>query len=172
MYTIREFICEINMTMKIVPISPEFDTQLCGIIKKVGHEYGAIGDGFGPSDDEVKAMSRYYTLENNSLYLLAFVNGILVGGCGIAPFLGSSDTCELKKLFLLKEGRGFGLGRKLSEQCLDFAKHQGFERCYLDTLSNMNQAVRLYERMGFHHLPKPLQGTLHNGCDVWMLKSL
>ncbi|GAM72033.1 histone acetyltransferase HPA2 [Vibrio sp. JCM 19236] len=48
-------------------------------------------------------------------------------------------------MFLLKESRGLGLGKKLSEMCLEFAKEQGFTQCYLDTLSNMTSAVRLYE---------------------------
>ncbi|MGF1755636.1 GNAT family N-acetyltransferase [Vibrio makurazakiensis] len=160
------------MNVNIVPVTAEYDAKLSEIIHAVGVEYGAVGDGFGPSDEEVKAMSQFYTEDRKSLYLLAFVEDQLVGGCGVAPFLDSADTCELKKLFLLKEGRGLGVGRKLSEMCLAFGKQQGFERCYLDTLSNMKQAVFLYEKMGFSHLDKPLEGTLHNGCDVWMLKSL
>jgi putative acetyltransferase len=159
------------MNIEITPVTAEHDSAICQIIESVGREYGAIGEGFGPSDAEVKMMSHYYTKETQSLYLLAFLDGKLVGGCGIAPFGSDGKTCELKKLFLLSETRGLGLGRTLTQQCLDFAKQQGFERCYLDTLSNMVQAVRLYEKMGFEHLAEPLEETLHNGCDVWMLKS-
>ncbi|WP_117233093.1 GNAT family N-acetyltransferase [Vibrio maerlii] len=160
------------MEMVIAPVSKEYDDALCHIIQSVGAEYGAVGEGFGPSDDEVRAMSQHYTFDRKSLYLLAFVNGKLMGGCGVAPFNDRDDVCELKKLFLLKESRGLGLGRKLSEQCLEFALNQGFEQCYLDTLSNMTDAVSLYERMGFKHLTQPFEGTFHNGCDVWMMKSL
>ncbi|MBF4344466.1 GNAT family N-acetyltransferase, partial [Vibrio anguillarum] len=42
----------------------------------------------------------------------------------------------------------------------------------LDTLTSMKVAVRLYENLGFDHLDAPLADTLHNSCDVWMLKSL
>ncbi len=100
------------------------------------------------------------------------MNGKVVGGGGIAPFNGSDSVCELKKLFLLPESRGHGLGKALAQQCLAFAKQQGFAQCYLDTLSNMSTAVRLYENLGFEHLPAPMPGTEHNGCDVWMLKQL
>ncbi|MDA9556033.1 GNAT family N-acetyltransferase, partial [Vibrio sp.] len=55
----------------ITPILPQHNSTICQIIKQVGAEYGAIGEGFGPSDPEVEAMSQYYTAETNSLYLVA-----------------------------------------------------------------------------------------------------
>ncbi|PML19588.1 GNAT family N-acetyltransferase [Vibrio breoganii] len=160
------------MSLEIVSISPEFDPVVKEVIKKVGEEFGAVGEGYGPSDPEVENMSRYYTLENKSRYFVALKDGVVVGGCGVAPFTEDSSTCELKKLFLLEGARGLGLGKALSNHCLEFAKEQGFTQCYLDTLSNMNSAVRLYEKLGFEHLSAPLEGTLHNMCDVWMLKTL
>lgn len=160
------------MNYKIQEIQKENDSVVSEIIKKVGIEYGAIGDGFGPSDAEVLCMSQHYKDSLKSRYLIAQVKGKIVGGCGIAPFSANDTVCELKKLFLLPESRGLGLGRKLTQQCLEYAKSQGFESCYLDTLSNMKAAIALYESLGFKHLQKPLAGTEHNGCNVWMLKQL
>ncbi|MEZ9631501.1 GNAT family N-acetyltransferase [Vibrio breoganii] len=160
------------MSLEIVSITPEFDPIVKQIIKKVGEEFGAVGEGYGPSDPEVEKMSQYYILENKSRYFVALKDGVVVGGCGVAPFTEDLSTCELKKLFLLEEARGLGLGKALSNHCLDFAKEQGFTQCYLDTLSNMTSAVHLYEKLGFEHLSAPLAGTLHNMCDVWMLRTL
>ncbi len=157
---------------KIEEIRPEHDSAVCGIIKTVGAEHGAVGDGFGPSDPEVLNMSRHYDRAQKSIYLVSLVEGIVVGGSGIAPFNDSDDVCELRKLFLLPENRGMGLGGELTRQCLEFARSQGFTKCYLDTLSNMKPAIALYEKSGFVHLDKPLAGTIHNGCDVWMLREL
>ncbi|WP_413699062.1 GNAT family N-acetyltransferase [Psychromonas sp. KJ10-10] len=160
------------MNYQIQPIHPSQDQKMCFIIKSVGKEFGAIGDGFGPSDPEVEAMSQYYSDDSNSCYLIATINGLVVGGCGIATFNGDKDICELRKLFISKESRGLGLGIKLTEQCLAYAQQKGYKSCYLDTLSNMQSAIKLYEKLDFKHLPKPLDGTIHNGCDVWMLKQL
>lgn len=160
------------MSFSIQPITGKQNDEICAIIKAVGAEFGAVGEGFGPSDPEVLAMSHYYTLDRKSLYLVATLNGKIVGGCGLAPFNDSAQVCELKKLFLLPESRGLGLGKQLSKQCLVFAKEQGFEQCYLDTLKSMVSAIKLYETLGFEHLDKPLTGTEHGGCDVWMLKQL
>ncbi|BCS97554.1 N-acetyltransferase [Desulfoluna limicola] len=160
------------MTYHIEDIRPEHDEAICRIIRKIGAEYGAVGDGFGPSDVEVSAMSRHYGWETRSLYLVATVEGKVVGGCGIAAFNGSDEVCELRKLFLLPECRGLGVGQALTRKCLEFAASHGYKYCYLDTLSNMASAIALYEKMGFTHLDKPLDGTIHGGCDVWMLKEL
>lgn len=160
------------MPLSIAPITAQQDDEICKIIKAVGEEFGAVGEGFGPSDEEVLAMSQHYHPQKQSLYLVAQWQGKIVGGCGIAPFNGSIETCELKKLFLLPDGRGHGIGKKLSQACLDFAKQQGYTQCYLDTLSGMTSAINLYQALGFAHLHGPMAETIHNGCDVWMLKSL
>ena len=160
------------MSYTIEPINPNDDTAICQIIKRVGSEFGAIGEGFGPSDPEVLSMSAHYCDQQKSRYFVARVDDIPVGGCGIAPFNLSEQVCELNKLFLLSHSRGFGIGRDLVGHCLEYARQQGFTRCYLDTLSNMKAAITLYEKLGFEHLPGPLSGTLHNGCDTWMLKPL
>lgn len=160
--------------MKIIisAVIPEQDAQVASIIKRVGEEFGAIGEGFGPSDPEVEQMSQYYHQENKSVYLVATIDNKVVGGAGIAKFNDDSEICELRKLFLLPESRGLGLGKELTEQCLNFAIEMGFKQCYLDTLASMTSAIALYEKMGFSHLDKALIGTIHGGCDIWMIKQL
>lgn len=160
------------MSYQIVEITKQYNKKICDIIKSVGAEYGAVGEGYGPSDAEVNAMSEHYNSQTKSHYLVAIVNGEVVGGCGIAAFAGSTETCELKKLFLLPQCRGLGVGKALSQACLEFAAQQGYQQCYLDTLSNMQAAITLYKTLGFEHLVKPLCGTVHSACDVWMLKKL
>jgi putative acetyltransferase len=85
--------------INITPINAEDDYAIAQIIVNVGAEFGAIGEGFGPSDAEVRCMSQHYTGSENSLYLVATVNGKLVGGYGIAPIPDLDGTCEFKKIF-------------------------------------------------------------------------
>ncbi|OEF06716.1 GNAT family N-acetyltransferase [Vibrio genomosp. F10] len=158
--------------LTIRKIQPEDDAEVSEIIAKVGQEYGAVGEGYGPGDAEVANMSAYYKEDKHSQYLVACVDDTIVGGGGVAPFGDSKTTCELKKLFLLPSGRGLGVGKKLTLECLQFAKSLGYTHCYLDTLSNMTQAISLYEKLGFKHLDAPLDGTIHSKCDVWMTKEL
>jgi putative acetyltransferase len=161
-----------SMRYKIEEITSKYDNVVCDVIKNVGIEFGAVGEGFGPADEEVLNMSKFYGIESRSIYLVALLDGKVVGGCGVSAFDGREKVCELRKLFLLPEARGLGVGKALTEKCLEFAKLQGYTECYLDTLSNMKAAIKLYERIGFKKLLKPLEGVIHTGCDVWMLKEL
>lgn len=159
------------MEYRIVGITSEHDNDICYIIKNVGVEFGAVGEGFGPSDDEVLEMSKYYNPAFKSKYLILLLDGRVVGGCGLAPFNGSEAVCELRKLFLLPEARGRGFGKTIAGKVLKCAKEFGYSQCYLDTLSSMKSAISLYDDLGFERLAKPLDGAVHNGCDVWMLKT-
>lgn len=160
------------MSYTLAPIQAQDDAAIAHIIKSIGAEFGAVGEGFGPGDAEVMNMSQHYTVDTKSLYLIATIDNKVVGGGGLAALTQGSDIAELRKLFLLPETRGLGIGKALTEQCLDFAQQQGYQKCYLDTLNSMKAAIKLYEKQGFKHLKQPLEGTVHGGCDVWMIKEL
>jgi GNAT superfamily N-acetyltransferase len=70
-----------------------------------------------------------------------------VGAVALRP-LGGSDA-ELKRLFVLKEARGMGLGRALVETALGAARFGGFRGVRLDTLKGMDAAQALYASLGF-----------------------
>lgn len=159
------------MQYTLLEIQPEHDSAICEIIQSVGAEFGTIGEGFGPSDPEVQAMSQHYG-GNGSGYFVALANDKVVGGGGFSGFDSASNTCELRKLFLHPEARGAGIGRALTLHCLEQAKQAGYKRCYLDTAKNMTTAQTLYKSVGFEYLTAPLGQSVHHGCDVWMLKTL
>ncbi|MGY5451116.1 GNAT family N-acetyltransferase [Agarivorans sp. MS3-6] len=159
------------MSFLIIPIEAVHDRAVCELIEQGGLEFGAVGEGFGPSDAEVKAMSQHYTLPG-SAYWVAMLDQQVVGCGGIAPFDQASATCELRKLFVAPRHRGLGIGKAMTEHCLKAAKQMSYQQCYLDTLSTMKAAISLYQALGFDHLDKPFSGSIHQGCDVWMIKQL
>jgi putative acetyltransferase len=100
-------------------------------------------------------------------------NGIVEGGGGVAPLAGGdAGTCELRKMYFLPSLRGHGVGSALMTRCLDAARDFGFERCYLETLTGMNAAMRLYERSGFRRIDTPMGATGHGGCNTFYLREL
>jgi len=108
-----------------------------------------------------------------SKYFLAELNNKIVGGGGIYPTDGlPGDTCELVKMYLLPEARGFGLGRTLIEKCIEAAAENGFKKIYLETMPELKQALSVYEKFGFEYLKGPLGNSGHTGCSLWMLKQL
>lgn len=156
--------------IRISEITRAQDAAIKEIITTVGVEFGAVGEGYGPADAEVSAMSEHYLDANRSLYLVAEVDGKIVGGGGIAGFEGRPQTSELRKLFLLPSARGLGLGEAISRQCLEYAEKRGYTECYLETIGSMESAIALYYKLGFTILDEPFPGSVHGGCEIWMLK--
>ncbi|MDW8479643.1 MAG: GNAT family N-acetyltransferase [Xanthomonadales bacterium] len=161
-----------GQTVRIRPIRPADDAAIAAIIRAVMTEWGASGPGFAIHDAEVDAMSAAYAAPR-ALYLVAEAAGRLLGGAGIGPLAGGDrETCELRKMYLLPEGRGRGLGRALLARCLEAAREFGYRRCYLETLGTMWRAERLYREFGFRPLPGPIGQTGHFGCDRFYLLEL
>lgn len=159
-------------TPGIRPIRPADDERMARIIRTVMTEYGAVGEGYSIMDPEVDEMAEAYA-GPGAAYFVALVDGEIVGGAGIGPLVGGpEDVCELKKMYLLGEARGLGLGRRLMERCLDAARDAGYGRCYLETLGHMTEARRLYERNGFTPIDAPMGATGHTGCNGWYIRDL
>ncbi len=161
------------MTALVIrPIESRDDLAMAGIIRTVMPEFGAIGDGFAINDPEVDFMQRAYAIAR-AAYFVVEREGIVAGGGGVAALIGGdADTCELRKMYFLPELRGFGAGQQVIEKCLEAAREFGFRRCYLETLSGMDAAMRLYERNGFKRIATPLGATGHGGCNTFYLRDL
>ncbi|CAG0905661.1 unnamed protein product [Darwinula stevensoni] len=86
--------------------------------------------------------------------LLAWVDGQLAGCCALRPLPESDHTnaAEMKRLFVRKAFRGFGLGRMLSEATLEAAKMAAYDCVLLDTLEDMQSARSLYADLGFYEI--------------------
>lgn len=147
------------------PIRAADDAAVASIIRTVMPEFGASGPGFAIGDPEVDWMHRAYSAPR-SAYFVVERDGDVCGGGGVAPLEGGdADTCELRKMYFLPELRGLGAGAALMARCLDAARGFGFRRCYIETLTGMDAAMRLYERTGFRRIEAPLGATGHGGCD-------
>lgn len=98
--------------------------------------------GFQGIDDEMQAFPGYY-----EFMLLAKLDGRPVGAVALKKH--DRQVCEMKRLYVLPEGRGTGAGRLLCERLLDDARALGFSKMLLDSLRRLEVAVALYERLGF-----------------------
>ena len=115
-------------------------------------------------DAELVALPGDYAAPRGAL-LLARVEGAIAGCCALRP-MDSSDypnAAEMKRLYVRKAFRGFGLGRQLSEAILDEARRAGYSSVLLDTLDEMEAARALYEDLGFEEIP-PYYHNPHAGA--------
>jgi putative acetyltransferase len=151
------------------PIRSEDDAKIAAIIRSVMPEFGADGPGFAIHDPEVDAMSAAYAIPR-AAYFVVEVEGKVVGGGGIAPLEGANEnTAELRKMYFLKEARGLGAGSALLRHLLNLARDYGFAQVYLETLTGMDAAQKLYQHLGFQRLDQQMGHTGHFGCNRYYL---
>jgi len=154
------------------PIEPRDDATIAKSIRTVMPAFGADGPGFAIHDAEVDTMSTAYS-RPRSRYFVIEADGAVQGGAGIAPLDGgAADVCELRKMYFLPTLRGRGAGKAAIDRCLEAARGFGFRRCYIETLTGMDAAQKLYLANGFERISCAMGGTGHHGCDRYYIRSL
>lgn len=61
----------------------------------------------------------------------------------------SKTVAQLRLLILITAARGLGLGARLTDECLAFARARGYRKMVLWTNSNLTAARDIYARRGF-----------------------
>ena len=61
----------------------------------------------------------------------------------------SRTVAQLRMLFVAREARGLGIGRKLTDECLGFARRAGYRKIILWTNDCLHSARRIYQAAGF-----------------------
>jgi len=151
----------------ITPVRAESDIAL---VKELFVEYAAsIGidleyQGFSA---ELAALPGKYAPPSGEL-LIAWVNGE-AGGCVALRALDRA-TLEVKRLYVRPVTRGMGLGKRLVEAAISFARQHGYAEMCLDTLATMTAARALYRSQGFVEIPPygaaHLPGTCFYGLSL------
>jgi ribosomal protein S18 acetylase RimI-like enzyme len=144
------------------------------VLRELFQEYAenlAVDLCFQQFDTELATLPGDYADPRGAL-LLALVDGEPAGCCALRP-LDATDypnASEMKRLYVRRAFRGFGLGRQLAEAALDAARQRGYACVLLDTLDDMESARALYTELGFVEIPpyyhNPIPGAHYLKVDI------
>ena len=144
------------------------------VVRDIFREYAGTLDvdlSFQDFEEELTTLPGEYAAPRGQI-LLAYVDGSLAGCCALRPLDAADYTnaAEMKRLYVRKAFRGFGLGRTLVEGILDAARLSDYACVLLDTLDGMESARALYADLGFEEIPpyyhNPVAGSHYLKVDL------
>lgn len=128
-------------------------------------------------------ITRYFRIEAKEKQILADPKGTILDAGGKIFLATADDRCvgccalrrigyreyEVAKMAVTPAFQGMGVGRKLLVAVVEAGRSLGARRLYLETNHILTPAIRLYESVGFTHIP-PLRITPseYARADVYM----
>ena len=146
--------------IEIRPIQPDEWITAKHIVYRVSHhlfkdprsleEAIVHGESQGNLKDMDDIQKNYF--ENGGVFLVITEDNHVVG---MGAFRRLEDkVCELRRLWLLMEYQGQGLGYRLMMQLLRYAREMGYEKMRLETAPvYLKRATAFYRRLGFYEIP-------------------
>lgn len=77
----------------------------------------------------------------------------------------------MQKLYLADEAKGHGLGYFLIDLIEKEAEKMGYRKMYLETHTNLQTAIHVYEKAGYLEIPRP-EFVMHNTMNKFYIKDL
>jgi len=111
----------------------------------------AFYESKGTLNDMDDIQQTYF--ENEGIFLVMTDDEKIIGTGAIRKL--DDTTCELKRVWLLFEYHGKGLGYRMIQELLAFARQKGYQRIRLETdRDGQIRAYDLYKRLGFYEIPR------------------
>lgn len=149
------------------------DATLASIIRTSLEQMHLNLPGTAYFDPELDHLSAYYAREpKKRTYFVALDDaGQVVGGVGVAEFAPIPNCAEIQKLYLSDAVRGKGCGKELMRLAETWSREAGYRQLYLETHSNLQIAIKLYQKLGFTEIERPKE-VLHSTMDHFYIKHL
>jgi putative acetyltransferase len=96
-------------------------------------------------------IQKYY-FDKDGVFLVMTDDNRIIGMGAIRRL--EDNICELRRLWLLIEYHGKGLGYRLMMELLRYAREMGYEKMRLETAPRfLTRATAFYRRLGFYEIP-------------------
>lgn len=147
------------MKFKIAEFEPRFVNEVKDLIYFVLTHVGIDANKYPQIAQDIDPEHILKTYKERGRFWVAILNGLVVGTVAIEE--KDTDTAKLKRMFVLPEYHGKGVGQALFEIALGFARTNGYKKITLYTDRAMLRAHRFYERNGFQRVGEDAERFLY-----------
>jgi putative acetyltransferase len=115
------------------------------------HPAATFINRYGAALGDVDDFQRQYGPPGGTF--LVALDGQQIIGTGAIRRL-DDETAELRRMWLLPDYHGQGIGYRLAAALFAFARAAGYHRVRLSTSDVQRRAIRFYERLGFYPIER------------------
>ena len=152
--------------LKIRPARASDSSAVTTLVFGILQSFGFTPDPSG-TDADLANLEATYPMSGGCFLIVETSAGEIVGCCGLLPL--KDNEFELRKMYLASRYRGLGIGAKLLRMIIAEARHRNAKRNILETAFDLKDAMKLYERNGFHPVQREKMAAR---CDVIMALEL
>lgn len=147
--------------INIRPINPEEIPAAKQLIYQVAH---VIFQDIRPLEESIafyESQSLLHDMDdleecyfnNDGIFLVMTDDDQIIGTGAVRKM--DNEICELKRVWLLHEYHSRGLGYRMLQELLAFAREKGYTRMRLETdREAQSRAYEFYKRLGFYEIPR------------------
>jgi ribosomal protein S18 acetylase RimI-like enzyme len=119
-----------------------------------------------PKDEIVLSNPQAEIIDKGGFIFYAKLNDTIVGTVSLLKT--DISTFELSKMAVTDSVQGLGVGKKLMEYCIEFAKKNDIKKLYLYSNRSLLSAIHLYKKYGFVEIS--LESGIYERADIKMEK--
>ena len=147
---------------------PHYRQDAANVIRKVLEEYHLPWQPT-EADIDVLEVEKFYLQKGGEFWLVEDIfSQKIIGTSAYYPIKRGQNAVEIRKMYLLPNHRGKGLGKFLLTELETTIKTKGYQEIWIETASVLQEAVNLYENYSY----QPAQGVETKRCDRVYVKYL
>lgn len=132
--------------MKIIPYHKEY----APVFKSLNIEWLETYFYVEPYDLEVLSHPDEYIINKGGHIFFSIEGNTILGTVALMPV--KPRVFELTKMAVLPKTRGQGIGQKLMDHCIQFAKNNQAEKLILYSNTKLENAIYIYRKWGFKEI--------------------
>ena len=155
---------EMKEQISIVEYNDLYKDQIVKLVGECLVDQGVIPANSLPlDDDDLQHIPELF--KDKGKFWVALGEDKVVGTVGVR---GTKEptVAILRRMFVNKELRGTGLGQRLLETALQFARENGYKKITLNTYKTMKRAHHFYEKNKFLYIGMKVKDMLSFEKDL------